>query len=109
MSSFELEKGTIGERIKEIRKEKKLTQEVLAKRMGFARNIVINIENGETDIGGRFLYEFQKLTGCSLDYLFTGKESIVENSSFLELLSLFKRLSPKNQEYILLLLREFPQ
>lgn len=109
MDNFVLEMEAIGKRIAEIRKESKLTQEQIAQKTGYSRNTIVNIENGKISESYGFLYEFKRVTGASLDYLFTGKESITESSPFLELLSLFKRLSPKKQEVILSLLKEFTQ
>lgn len=104
MSNFELERENIGKRITEIRKAKKLTQDALAQKMGVSRNTIINYESSFPKCH-HFLYSFKEVTGASLDYLFTGKESITEESLLSELLSTYKQLPPEKQEALLIISR----
>lgn len=66
-----------GQRIKKLRKERKLTQEQLAERLGISVKTVTAIETGArgTSIDG--LVTIAEFFGVSLDYLVLGKKSEV--------------------------------
>ncbi len=58
-----------GKRLKEFRKEKKLTQEKLAKELNMARSALANYERGRNVIATPFLYQICKKYNISADYL----------------------------------------
>lgn len=70
----------IDSRIKELRKEKSLSQEKLAKKLGVSRSTVSmwEIEQSEPDI--QALIKLSSVFDCSLDYL-TGKSNIKKELS----------------------------
>lgn len=99
----------IDSRIKELRKEKSLSQEKLAKKLGVSRSTVSmwEIEQSEPDI--QALIKLSSVFDCSLDYL-TGKSNIKkelsENRESItadeqKLLDYFRSLNEEGQ-YILL-------
>ena len=98
----------INSRIKELRKEKSLSQEKLAKKLGVSRSTVSmwEIEQSEPDI--ELLIKLSSVFDCSLDYL-TGKSNIKKEPSEKEeltadeqkLLKSFRELNEEGQ-YILL-------
>ena len=61
---------TIGQRIKELREERGLTQAELAKLLGCAQNTVAEWENRKDRLpGGKLLGDIAKIFGISFDYL----------------------------------------
>ena len=64
-----LNKYIIGERLKQFRKEKGLTQEALAKELNTTHSTISAYENGKTLILTAFAYEIAKKYNVSLDYL----------------------------------------
>ena len=66
-----LDKKIIGERIKSIRKMKKLTQCELAELLNTSQSTISSYENGETLIITAFLYELCKRLDISMDYVTT--------------------------------------
>ena len=65
----EIDIVTSAMRLKELRKEKKLTQEKLAKELNMARSALANYERGRTIIATPFLYTICKNYHISADYL----------------------------------------
>lgn len=63
------EKKTIGNRLKEIRKENKLTQEKLAKILNTTKSVISGYEHGRYLIATPFLYTICKKYNISADYL----------------------------------------
>lgn len=61
---------TIGEKIKEIRKEKGLTQEDLAKKSGLTCAAIINIEKGHNIPLASTLYKISEALDYNYDKLF---------------------------------------
>jgi len=64
-----LNKKRIGERIKEIRQIKKLTQKQLAKIINTSQSTISSYEKGKTMIITPFLYELCKRLNISMDYI----------------------------------------
>ena len=62
----------IGKRLKQVRKELKLTQEKLAEKFNTTHSAISAYENGITLIPTIFLIEFSKISNVSLDW-FCGK------------------------------------
>lgn len=65
----------VGERIREVRKNKKLTQKQLAKLLNTSQSTISSYENGETLILTSFLYELCKRLDVSMDYI-TGRSNV---------------------------------
>ena len=61
--------GIIGERIKQERLDKGLTQEVLAEKANISASFLGQIERGERKLSLVTLIEIAKVLGASLDYL----------------------------------------
>ncbi len=66
---IELEKKEIGKRLKQTRKELKLTQEKLASKFNTTHSAISAYENGVTIIPTIFIIEFAKMSNKSLDWL----------------------------------------
>lgn len=66
-----LDKKLIGQRIKYIRKIKKLTQKELAKILNTSQSTISSYESGKTLIITAFLYELCKRLNVSMDYITT--------------------------------------
>lgn len=56
-------------RIKELRKQKKLTQEEVASKLGIGRTTYLGYENGKIGIPAKRLEELADLFGVSIDYI----------------------------------------
>ena len=68
-SNSEVDALKVGERLKEFRKENKLTQEKLAKILNMARSALANYERGRNVIATPFLYTICTRYNISADYL----------------------------------------
>ena len=63
---------TIGEKIKKIRKEKKMTQPELAKRIGVSVPTLQRYENGVTELKASMLNKIADALDVNFDILFSG-------------------------------------
>ena len=61
--------GVIGERIKQERLDKRLTQEALAEKANISASFLGQIERGERKLSLATLIQIAKVLGASLDYL----------------------------------------
>lgn len=68
-SKLEINNDLSGERIKALRKEKKLTQDKISDVLGILRQTISNYERGKSIIATPFLYSICKDYGVSADYL----------------------------------------
>ena len=68
-SQKEINKLEVGKRLKEFRKENKLTQEKLASILNTVHPVISNYENGKFLIATPFLYTICKKYNISADYL----------------------------------------
>ena len=68
-SNCEIDAIKVGERLKEFRKENKLTQEKLAKILNMARSALANYERGRNIIATPFLYTICTKYNISAEYL----------------------------------------
>ena len=59
-----------GERLREVRKSKKITQQEVADRLGIKRNTYSDWENGKTEPTFEILVKLADLFDISLDWLF---------------------------------------
>lgn len=70
----------IGERIKERREELNLSQEELAKRLGYkSRSSINKMELGIQDVPQRKIKEFAKALNCSIGYLLEDERPLAKN------------------------------
>ena len=65
----EINKELLSSRLKEFRKEKKITQEKLAKELNTSHSVISSYEKGKTLIITSFLYTICKKYNISADYL----------------------------------------
>lgn len=65
----EIPPSTFTERLTNLRKEKKLKQEELAKNIGITRQSISHYENGSADPPIKVIVEYAKFFGVSADYL----------------------------------------
>lgn len=92
-------------KLNELRKEKRLTQELFAEKFGLFRQTYARYENEETQPPYDLLIEFADFYGVSLDYLLgrteyrTISQNLTEKES--KLLQAFGRLVPAMQDYTL--------
>ena len=66
--------STLGERIRLIRKQLKLTQEGLCEKACISKGFLSDTENGKRNISSANLLDIAKVLGVSCDYLLTGEE-----------------------------------
>lgn len=67
---------TIGERIRELRIEHRLTIEDLAARAGISKGFLSDVENGQRRLGSDSLLRVAQALGASVDYLLRGDEPL---------------------------------
>ena len=73
-----------GERIREIREKRGLTQEQLAKNATMSKGFLSDVENNKRNIGSQGLLRIANALGASVDYLLAGKVTEgVENEMIL--------------------------
>lgn len=73
-----------GERIREIREKRGLTQEQLAKKAAMSKGFLSDVENNKRNIGSQGLLRIANTLGASVDYLLAGKVTeSVENEQIL--------------------------
>lgn len=99
----------IGQRIKERRKELKITQTQIQKETSISSGNLSCIENGKYLPSAVALLELSTILNCSIDWILTGKSSISECDLILdneetELLNGFRELSEDDKEELLCLL-----
>jgi len=66
---------TVGQRVKQRRRELGLSQDALAQRAGISKSFLSDLETGKRSLGAETLLDLARAMGLSLDYLMTGKES----------------------------------
>ncbi|TGX98799.1 XRE family transcriptional regulator [Hominisplanchenecus murintestinalis] len=67
----------IGNRLKVLRKSKKMTQEELAELLGVSTDSISNYENGKTTIMPEHLMEVCQIFNVSADYLLFNKKKLL--------------------------------
>lgn len=81
---------TIGQRIKECRKNKGMTQEALAEMMLTDKSTISLYENDKIDIKSSVITELAKALGCTGGYLIEGSGMADANEEILMLFSQIK-------------------
>jgi transcriptional regulator with XRE-family HTH domain len=66
--------NSLGERIRLLRKELKLTQEELCATIGISKGFLSDVENGKRNISSANLLDIAKALRVSCDYLLVGEE-----------------------------------
>lgn len=66
---------TTGERIRQIREEKKMTQEQLAKAAGISKGFLSDVETKNKNISSQSLLKIANVLEASLDFLLRGEET----------------------------------
>lgn len=64
--------ATTGDRIREIREKKNLTQETLAEMAGISKGFLSEVENNKRNISSQALLKIANSLGASVDYLLQG-------------------------------------
>lgn len=91
----------IGSRIKQVRKERRLTQEHLAERLSVSVGYVSQLERGVTKISLDTLAEIASILNCELAYFLDGVT--LQQDSYLqqEMQTIFSKLSPDRRRMLL--------
>lgn len=91
----------IGERIKHARKNRGMTQEVLAERLGVSIGYVSQVERGITKISLDLLGAISSILDCNVASLIS--ESAVNSNGYMEteILNEISKLDNKKRKYIL--------
>ena len=89
--------STYSERIKELRKKKKMTQVELSEQTGISRTTLFRYEKGETSISKNNLKKLAEALGTSPEYILKGKSE----ESLQMLTKTFKKLTPDNQSRVI--------
>lgn len=96
----------IGQRIKNRRKELKITQTQIQQETSISSGNLSCIENGKYLPSAIALLELSKILDCSIDWILTGESSISENQTILEtreetLLNGFRMLPEDEQKELI--------
>jgi transcriptional regulator with XRE-family HTH domain len=65
----------VGDRIREVREELRLTQDQLADRAGLSKGFLSEVENNKRNLGSQNLLKIAGVLGASVDYLLRGEVS----------------------------------
>ncbi len=82
--------NSIGKRIKECRKNKGMTQELLAEAMLTDKSTISLYENDKIDIKSSVLIELARILGCTAGYLLEGETKESMDAEFFSVLSKIK-------------------
>jgi len=66
---------TTGDRIREIRERRKLTQDQLADNAGISKGFLSDVENNKRNISSQAILRLANVLGASVDYLLRGETS----------------------------------
>ena len=105
---MDINMDSIGNRIKEKRKELKLTQTDMHRECGITSGALSQIENGNRVPSAIAFFSISQALNCSMEYLITGIPSEMKNIEIFgnekKLLDGFRELSEDDQEELLGLL-----
>lgn len=71
-SRLEEKMPSVGDRIREIREAKKLTQDQLSDKAAMSKGFLSEIENGRRNVSSEYLLRIANVLGASVDYLLRG-------------------------------------
>lgn len=91
----------IGSRVKSKRREKRMTQEMLAEALEVSVGYVSQVERGVTKISLDLLAEISGILECDIAFFVTGTSASGENYLKTELISKFGRLSVRDKRLVL--------
>ena len=94
----------IGERLRDVRNEKHLTQEEFGAPLGYSKNSISSIETGVANISKRGILAFCYWYGLSLEWLLYGegtKYADLPEMQHKEIVDIFDSLEPDLQEFYL--------
>lgn len=98
---------TIGQRIRERRKELKITQTKIQQETSISSGNLSSIENGKYLPSAVALIELSKILDCSIDWILTGEspksENQIYNNDDLVLLNYFHNMSNDDKKEILVI------
>jgi transcriptional regulator with XRE-family HTH domain len=72
---------SVGDRIREIREIKKLTQDQLAEKAAMSKGFLSEIENGKRNVSSEYLLRIANSLGASVDYLLRGTTDLPDNAT----------------------------
>jgi transcriptional regulator with XRE-family HTH domain len=64
--------ATVGERVREVRQAKRLTQDQLAEKTRMSKGFISDLENGNRNVSSEYLLRIANALGASLDFLLRG-------------------------------------
>ena len=67
---------SVGDRIREIREAKKLTQDQLAEKAAISKGFLSEIENGKRNVSSEYLLRIANVLSASVDYLLRGTTEV---------------------------------
>jgi transcriptional regulator with XRE-family HTH domain len=71
---------TVGDRVREVRQAKKLTQDQLAEKTGMSKGFISDLENGNRNVSSEYLLRIANTLGASVDYLLKGDVDTAESA-----------------------------
>lgn len=97
----ELDFATIGQRLKQVRTEKKLTQEYIANCVEVNVSHISNIETNKVKISLTLLVAICNALGTTVDYILASEYPSPTSSTERELLNIVKSLDDSQKEQLL--------
>ena len=97
----ELDFVRIGQRIREVRTDKKLTQDYLADKTGVNVSHISNIENGKVKVSLTLLVAIANTFGVTIDYLLENEYHAPTSAIEKELMNVIKDLDNSKIEQLL--------
>lgn len=91
----------IGDRITQLRKQQKISQEELAKQAGVSRTMMGNYERNDNTPSVEVLLKLAKAFGVSVDYLIGESELSSLDKENIKRLEDLENLDPQDKEHIL--------
>lgn len=96
MKMREIEKNTMGARIRECRKAAGMTQETLAEKLCCKKSLISQYENNKVDIKGSVIVELAKVLSSTAGYLLNEDKSFKLDPEEAEMIALLKKMkNPK--------------
>ncbi len=69
---------TVGERVREVRQAKRLTQDQLAEKTRMSKGFISDLENGNRNVSSEYLLRIANALGASVDFLLRGSVDSTE-------------------------------
>ena len=95
-------RSKVGERLRKLRKELKLSQEYVAKELGINRTSITLIESGQRDISAKELEKLAEIYGVTMKEILNGVESEKNVMAFARA---FNQLTDEDQDEIMNLIQ----